>query len=495
MVVDLWMLDKKEQEKVTLLTELANSDEMILPVSELMDRLDWSKYKVLENARALNGDIQVVMATTDDTLLISDDSKTIYLDDRYLGNVDGIISYYIKNSVYWQFTLDVLNETMKSYEHFALQHAISAGTVSNIKQTLNERLAKYNLTITPNYHFEGNEMYLHSMLFHIMMRWDVVTQTDKIRDIVAREPIFKDLRINASALTNSRSLVIQQFLAISLVRARLGHFINSAPVRETLVNFDELDDRAQWLITEWQAMLERQGISMTNAKEESVQLLYILYLNNIRIDTDWMTNVTKRVKKRLNDFIFKLENLYFDCFNTELEEEELANLRHHLFATIIRSFGDSDDLFIPERFSSIDVATLYPVVHEFTNAAMKIFRQDMGITNLSDNFLYDKLVVTFLNDLAFDKMFKPIVVNVNMQQYPSANRVLQEMIKSVSRYEIVFTENTTKNADLVISNFQANVEPRNKFEWTALPTSRQWHQFEQRLGEISISKLNKTSIL
>lgn len=27
MVVDLWMLDKKEQEKVTLLTELANSDE------------------------------------------------------------------------------------------------------------------------------------------------------------------------------------------------------------------------------------------------------------------------------------------------------------------------------------------------------------------------------------------------------------------------------------------------------------------------------------
>lgn len=40
MVVDLWMLDKKEQEKVTLLTELANSDEMILPVSELMDRLD-----------------------------------------------------------------------------------------------------------------------------------------------------------------------------------------------------------------------------------------------------------------------------------------------------------------------------------------------------------------------------------------------------------------------------------------------------------------------
>ena len=250
MVVDLWMLDKKEQEKVTLLTELANSDEMILPVSELMDRLDWSKYKVLENARALNGDIQVVMATTDDTLLISDDSKTIYLDDRYLGNVDGIISYYIKNSVYWQFTLDVLNETMKSYEHFALQHAISAGTVSNIKQTLNERLAKYNLTITPNYHFEGNEMYLRSMLFHIMMRWDVVTQTDKIRDIVAREPIFKDLRINASALTNSRSLVIQQFLAISLVRARLGHFINSAPVRETLVNFDELDDRAQWLITE-----------------------------------------------------------------------------------------------------------------------------------------------------------------------------------------------------------------------------------------------------
>ena len=197
MVVDLWMLDKKEQEKVTLLTELANSDEMILPVSELMDRLDWSKYKVLENARALNGDIQVVMATTDDTLLISDDSKTIYLDDRYLGNVDGIISYYIKNSVYWQFTLDVLNETMKSYEHFALQHAISAGTVSNIKQTLNERLVKYNLTITPNYHFEGNEMYLRSMLFHIMMRWDVVTQTDKIRDIVAREPIFKDLRINA----------------------------------------------------------------------------------------------------------------------------------------------------------------------------------------------------------------------------------------------------------------------------------------------------------
>ena len=157
MVVDLWMLDKKEQEKVMLLTELANSDELILPGSELMERLDWSKYKVLENARALNGDIQVVMSTTDDTLLISDDSKTIYLDDRYLGNVDGIISYYIKNSVYWQFTLDVLNETMKSYEHFALQHAISAGTVSNIKQTLNERLAKYNLTITPNYHFEGTK--------------------------------------------------------------------------------------------------------------------------------------------------------------------------------------------------------------------------------------------------------------------------------------------------------------------------------------------------
>ncbi|WP_373891350.1 hypothetical protein ACAW68_06550 [Weissella confusa] len=37
MVVDLWMLDKKEQEKVTLLTELANSDELILPVSELME--------------------------------------------------------------------------------------------------------------------------------------------------------------------------------------------------------------------------------------------------------------------------------------------------------------------------------------------------------------------------------------------------------------------------------------------------------------------------
>ena len=57
-------------------------------------------------------------------------------------------------------------------------------------------------------------MYLRSMLFHIMMRWDVVAQTDKVRGIVTREPIFKDLRINSAAFTSARSLVIQQFLEI-----------------------------------------------------------------------------------------------------------------------------------------------------------------------------------------------------------------------------------------------------------------------------------------
>ncbi|WP_259715757.1 hypothetical protein [Weissella cibaria] len=102
-----WMLEKKERQKIELLTYLKRQIQGEISVKEIGEALSWSKYLVLTVASELVADLTSIYGeeqTADKSLQLSADEKKLLLSLKRHVNVDAVMLVYLRESLYWNFS-------------------------------------------------------------------------------------------------------------------------------------------------------------------------------------------------------------------------------------------------------------------------------------------------------------------------------------------------------------------------------------------------------
>ncbi|WP_261370617.1 hypothetical protein [Weissella cibaria] len=134
-----WMLEKKERQKIELLTYLKRQIQGEISVKEIGEALSWSKYLVLTVASELVADLTSIYGeeqTADKSLQLSADEKKLLLSLKRHVNVDAVMLVYLRESLYWNFIKEVFLETVTSYEEFAERYLTTPSTTRNVKNHL-----------------------------------------------------------------------------------------------------------------------------------------------------------------------------------------------------------------------------------------------------------------------------------------------------------------------------------------------------------------------
>lgn len=114
-----WVLEKKEQDKLTLLNYLATQSDSFLPIKRIMTSLGWSRYRTLSTIAMLFDDLVTYFPNEPTAYRYDDKQKAVIVDRMVLVDVKTVAFDYRQKSVVWQLLGVIFTGTFDSYEQFA----------------------------------------------------------------------------------------------------------------------------------------------------------------------------------------------------------------------------------------------------------------------------------------------------------------------------------------------------------------------------------------
>ena len=97
-----WVLEKKEQDKLTLLNYLATQSDSFLPIKRIMTSLGWSRYRTLSTIAMLFDDLVTYFPNEPTAYRYDDKQKAVIVDRMVLVDVKTVAFDYRQKSVVWQ---------------------------------------------------------------------------------------------------------------------------------------------------------------------------------------------------------------------------------------------------------------------------------------------------------------------------------------------------------------------------------------------------------
>ena len=165
------MIEKKDRQKVELLRYLVSRPEIKLPLKMVQEYFGWSKYMVLSTIRGLFDDMQEFYGEEPSFFKLSADEKMIELTQNR--NVDSNVFalQYMRQSIPWQLMRETFNETMHSYEDFAVRNLTTVSSARNGKLQLDEFFEQHGIKITQDYTLAGNEAEIRAVYFRLFVKY------------------------------------------------------------------------------------------------------------------------------------------------------------------------------------------------------------------------------------------------------------------------------------------------------------------------------------
>ncbi|WP_259713298.1 helix-turn-helix domain-containing protein [Weissella confusa] len=78
---------------------------------------------------------------------------------------------YMRQSIPWQLMRETFNETMRSYEDFAVRNLTTVSSARNGKLQLDEFFEQHGITITQDYTLTGNEAEIRAVYFRLFVKY------------------------------------------------------------------------------------------------------------------------------------------------------------------------------------------------------------------------------------------------------------------------------------------------------------------------------------
>ena len=114
-----WVLEKKEQDKLTLLNYLTTRSDSFFPIKRILASLGWSRYRTLSTITMLLDDLKTYFPNEPTAYVYDEKQKAVTVNRAVLVDVKTVAFDYRQKSVIWQLLGVIFTGTFESYEQFA----------------------------------------------------------------------------------------------------------------------------------------------------------------------------------------------------------------------------------------------------------------------------------------------------------------------------------------------------------------------------------------
>lgn len=475
-----WVLEKKEQDKLTLLTYLATRSDSFLPIKRIVTSLGWSRYRTLSTNTMLFDDLVLYFPNEPTAYIYDEKQKAVIVDRSALVDIKTVAFDYRQRSVVWQLLGVIFTGTFDSYEQFAETSHTSVPIARAAKSKIAAVLKKANIKLTLHNGLVGNETTIRIFFFGLMRQAygnheipfppemrdrteQAVHAIANLFNIPLRETTKQSMRMQFTIwyyrLINDHHLLPEEIPALltDSVNWDAEHQATRAGLIELMCSFVSLPT----------AVLGREA-------DFAIASLYSTgFASSVPVSL-----LTEVAQKKLARFKTIVKTEYQALFNQELSERILNRVTSQLTATNMRTayfsvygYRPTPELEIAQRDFPIHTAFVLRVLH---NLAEKIGFDEQVLVNS----LFEEYLDAVIRNLSKQSILPAIIVVIDMTNLPALEELIQDRLKRSPMINVIVAHEFRSDTDFYISDVeisQFGVTPG--FIWTRYPDETMFAQF------------------
>lgn len=475
-----WVLEKKEQDKLTLLNYLATQSDSFLPIKRIMTSLGWSRYRTLSTIAMLFDDLVTYFPNEPTAYRYDDKQKAVIVDRMVLVDVKTVAFDYRQKSVVWQLLGVIFTGTFDSYEQFAETYHTSVPVARAAKSKIATALKKADIRLTLHNGLVGNEITIRIFFFGLMRQAygnHEIPFPPEMRERTEQSVLAIANLFNIPLRETTKQAMRMQF-TVWYYRLVNDHHLIPEEIPALLTDSAKWDDEHQatraGLIELMSSFVTLPEVVLEREAEFAIASLY---------STGFATSVplsllTEMAQKKLARFKTIMKSEYQALFNRELSERILNRVTSQLSATNMRTayfsvygYRPTPDLDVARRDFPIHTAFVLQVLHRLA--------EKMGFDEVVlVNSLFEEYLDAMIRNLSKHSILPTIVVVIDMTNLPALEELIEDRLKRSPMINVILAHEFRPDADFYISDVeisQFGVTPG--FIWTHFPDETMFAQF------------------
>ena len=495
-----WMIEKKDRQKVALLEYLMQRPELRLSIKMVQEAFDWSKYIALTTIRDLVADLATFYPDLEPFVTLSDDEKTLILNRERNYDATMFRLNYLRESIPWLLMKELFDETMHSYDDFAVRNLTTVSTTRNAKLELDDYFAGHGVVITPDYTLAGNESEVRSMYFRIFQLYfadRAFPFENSDEQLINRilDEVTRYIKPDDERLRETKRIAIRFTIAIWLGRLQHGHVISNDDVDAFLLPNDQLNERTRQLTAYVEQLVMQLFPTLTaeDAHREGRYVVMGFFSIGVGVEMNRRENMTPLFMNMLAAFIQIVDTHYNKLFNahlTALEQDAFFEVFFELMVAAVTSPTPDEG----RNRVRLDAAyEQFPLMAELALAVIDDVaeRRHLDIT-LARGAFFEVLYTGFASIFDMHQVFPKIKVALDINYQIGLESILTDMILGMRAMNIEISEYIDDDTDILISDINnSNIPAENTFIWTSMPTSLEFEQLRRRMNIVKADKFEK----
>lgn len=475
-----WVLEKKEQDKLTLLNYLTTRSDSFFPIKRILTSLGWSRYRTLSTITMLLDDLETYFPNEPTAYAYDEKQKAVTVNRAVLVDVKTVAFDYRQKSVIWQLLGVIFTGTFESYEQFAETFHTSVPIARAAKSKIATVLKQANIKLTLHNGLVGNETTIRIFFFGLMRQAygnHEIPFPPEMRERTEQAVLAIANLFNIPLRETTKQAMRMQF-TIWYYRLINDHHLLPEEIPTLLT------DSAKW-DAEHQAtragLIELMGsfVSLPKAvvEREADFAIASLYSTGFASSVP-VSLLTEVAQKKLARFKMIVKTEYQVLFNQELSERILNRVTSQLSATNMRTayfsvygYRPTPDLEIAHRDFPIHTAFVLRVLHHL---AEKIGFDEQVLVNS----LFEEYLDAMIRNLSKHAILPAVVVVIDMTNLPALEELIQDRLKRSPMINVIVAHEFRPDTDFYISDVeisQFGVTPG--FIWTRYPDETMFAQF------------------
>lgn len=482
----LEFIDKKSIARLKLLFYLDAHASVPLLQSKVMEDLKMNRYELESCIKDVQEDLEEFELTEQFIVETGVKPKIVKYTRKTFANISCLISCYASKSKLTPLIKAVLMEQVDNM--FDLEEVLyaSRATAYKIMGKANELLKIYEIEISSNCRFSGNERDIQLFLYryyYTLYGVNAYPFTDNMKDELSEmiEQLCLIPDLFDQGLTNSQRIKLLYRLFVLRVRNHFGH--QGKTVISTCQKHEIVQKVKTNLIPYFQNELQ---------EAEVYELLYFIASENLSShcklvevkQVEWLNKkVIEHVKKEFQSVVSWGETTEVLDTLSLIHNKLLLQKRTNFENSMIQQFS-----FIKENYQLAEILA-YRIVQELLELdwCEKIVRANY-------NELAKEYIFLFLATLPIEVLSPKVRIAIDFSFGESYSRYIQEQVNSFGKLNIeTFLGVSNEKMDICISDMLMLQSNTHQVIWLSPPTASDWEKLGDLIVNVKIQKSGKNN--
>lgn len=491
-----WIWTAQELDRIRLYRFLTQHKSILL--SELMQELDLSKYKILSMVEQLSTDAEAITGVNG-IVKISDTNTVSYQAPLNTLSIDELKQYYLSKSVRGQIIEHLFNEDMTSWEELAFDLGISTPKIFKERAIIQANLMDQGIEISRDYKLVGREENIRLFKFAMLTIYNgqrINSLPDNISRLV---DTYIDWIIVSEfgPIRESSVSVIRHLAAMMLVRLSNRHFVSNECTDYLLKPTHLLTSQSQHIVEKLMDLLNKDEDIEEDVRHSEARFVVLLLhglgvFSNEQSDLDLSEKVIGW-QTRFNDSI---KYVYTHMFLGDISDKDVKRLNQSWSKQLLRFMiypfteGNSSGMHDDVNYENLQIN--YPLGFELSSKILDHFSQSTGVDTVAiKGALLNEMVAGFVIDGSVYKNVPKANILVDFGINQNLERLFAERFDKVTAAKINITHTFDDTIDIVVVDVpykQQNTE--SVFVWEGAEPVENIRQLFEAINRVWIHKFN-----